>query len=46
MYQIQKGLIIQKLDKETVIFDAAGNRVLIFLIIYLLIFGKKFILII
>jgi hypothetical protein len=22
MYQIQKGLIIQKLDKETVIFDA------------------------
>jgi len=22
MYQIQKGLIIQKIDKETVIFDA------------------------
>jgi len=22
MYQIQKGLIIEKIDKETVIFDA------------------------
>jgi hypothetical protein len=22
MYQLQKGLIIQKIDKETVIFDA------------------------
>jgi len=22
MYQIQKGLIIQKIDKETIIFDA------------------------